>query len=218
MADHGTGHVLPENLELVNQLQRQENLPCTDTFSANVPRWLHVTVVIKEAKEAELANFDRFDVYDEASDVSQTRLGTHWVVSEKVQEEKVITKARLTIWGDLEDSSLFAKDSPTVRKGNIRILLAVAAKNDWLIKSSDVTSAFLQSAPIECNVTLQPPKELRFPGILGQLRWPVYGLCDASLTSIAEYLQIKQTCNAAYSPNANGCNERNHAVVDRMII
>ena len=34
---------------------------------------------------------------------------------------------------------------------------------------------------------------------------------NEELTATAEYLQIKQTSTAAYSPNANGCNERNHA-------
>ena len=41
---------------------------------------------------------------------------------------------------------------------------------------------------------------------------------NEELTSIGDYLQIKQTSTAAYIPNANGCNERNHAVVDRMMI
>ena len=46
--------------------------------------------------------------------------------------------------------------------------------------SSDVTRTFLQSAPIERNVIVQPAKERRFPGILWQLKRRVYGLCDAS--------------------------------------
>ena len=37
------------------------------------------------------------------------------------------------------------------------------------------------------------------------------------LTKVAEYLQIKQTSTAAYTPNANGINERNHSVVDTMM-
>ena len=46
--------------------------------------------------------------------------------------------------------------------------------------SSDVTRTFLQSAPIERNIIVQPAKERRFPGILWQLKRRVYGLCDAS--------------------------------------
>ena len=37
------------------------------------------------------------------------------------------------------------------------------------------------------------------------------------LTAICEYLDVKITATAGYSPNMNGCNERNHAVVDRMV-
>ena len=37
------------------------------------------------------------------------------------------------------------------------------------------------------------------------------------LTKVAEYLNVKQTTTAAYSPHQNGTNERNHATVDRMI-
>ena len=40
---------------------------------------------------------------------------------------------------------------------------------------------------------------------------------NKELTEVAEYLNVKQTSTAAASPNQNGCNERNHAVVDRMM-
>ena len=40
---------------------------------------------------------------------------------------------------------------------------------------------------------------------------------NKELTDLAEYLNIKQTSTAAASPNQNGLNERNHAVVDRMM-
>ena len=34
---------------------------------------------------------------------------------------------------------------------------------------------------------------------------------------MAEYLGVKITATAAYSPQSNGANERNHAIVDRMM-
>lgn len=40
---------------------------------------------------------------------------------------------------------------------------------------------------------------------------------NEDLTQLCEYLNSKQTATAAYSPNQNGCNESNHAVVDRML-
>ena len=41
--------------------------------------------------------------------------------------------------------------------------------------------------------------------------------CCEELTEIAEYLGVRSTFTAAYSPNQNGTNERNHAIVDNMI-
>ena len=40
---------------------------------------------------------------------------------------------------------------------------------------------------------------------------------NEELTRICEYLDVKCSATAAYSPNMNGCNERNHAIVDRMM-
>ena len=38
-----------------------------------------------------------------------------------------------------------------------------------------------------------------------------------TLIKVSEYLQVRHTDTAAYTPNANGVNERNHAVVDTMM-
>ena len=40
---------------------------------------------------------------------------------------------------------------------------------------------------------------------------------NQDLTQLCEYLNVRQTATAAYSPNQIGCNESNHAVVDRML-
>ena len=34
---------------------------------------------------------------------------------------------------------------------------------------------------------------------------------------MADYLQVKHTATAAFTPNANGLNERNHCIVDTML-
>ena len=41
---------------------------------------------------------------------------------------------------------------------------------------------------------------------------------NEELTRVAEYLDIMMTTTATYSPNQNGANERNHSIVDRMIV
>ena len=71
-------------------------------------------------------------------------------------------------------------DSPTVRKGNINFVLMISARNGWVVKSQDITAAFLQSVPIERDVFVRPPPERRVPGVIWKLKKTVYGLVDAS--------------------------------------
>ena len=80
----------------------------------------------------------------------------------------------------MEDADGIRTDSPTVMKGNIKILLTLAAMKNWKIKTSDVTAAFLQTNDLERDVFVLPPRERRIPGVLWKLRKPVYGLADAS--------------------------------------
>ena len=128
----------------------------------------------------ELDKFDENDVFEEVEDKGQARIGTNWVIQEKLIDGALQTKARLTARGDQEDASGLRTDSPTVRKGNIKILLAVAAKYGWPIKTSDVSSAFLQGADAPRDIFVIPPKERRVPGILWKLKTSIYGLRDAS--------------------------------------
>ena len=63
LVDQNTGHVSPENLQTVENLEKCKLQTYKQVFAVNVPRWLHGSVAVREAKEVELANFDRFDVY-----------------------------------------------------------------------------------------------------------------------------------------------------------
>ena len=183
-----TGHISVENAEEFTDLERELKEKTADvdtnnenlTFAVNLPRWRHREPACVKAKMEELEKFDENDVYEEVEDEGQKRIGTNWVIQEKVVEGTLKTKARLTARGDQEDDTEIRTDSPTVRKGNIKILLAVAAKFGWKIKTSDVTAAFLQGAEAPRDIFVTPPKERRVPGILWKLKTSIYGLCDAS--------------------------------------
>ena len=82
--------------------------------------------------------------------------------------------------GDQEDTLDVQTDSPTVRKGNISVTLTVAARKKWVIKSRDITSAFVQSVPIDRDVFVKPPVERRIPSVIWKLKKTVYGLVNAS--------------------------------------
>ena len=178
---HESNEEEQENNREVLSTEEQPNESLEEScFAVNIPRWRHGDKRCQLAKEEELRKFDDFAVYEEVLDEKQERLGTQWVVTEKIKGGKAVVKARLTIRGDQEDTTDIRKDSPTVKKGNIKILLTVAAKENWMIKTSDVSSAFLQSVPIEREVYVLPSKERRVPGVLWRLTKTVYGLADAS--------------------------------------
>ena len=40
---------------------------------------------------------------------------------------------------------------------------------------------------------------------------------NEEISKLCEYLDVKHIATAAFSPNMNGCNERNHAICDRML-
>ena len=178
-----TGHEQAEDLNTKLYLEhienRESNNPEDIVYVVQIPKYRHHEKICLEAKNKEFASWDEFAVYEEVPDEGQTWLDTHWVLTEKLVEGKTIVKARLTIRGDQEETENIRSDSPTVRKGNIKIFAAVASKEGWEICSSDVTCAFLQGAKIDRDVFVRPPKERRVPGVLWKLLKPVYGLVDA---------------------------------------
>ena len=93
-----------------------------------------------------------------------------------------IRKGRLCLRGDQEiDTDSIAKDSPTVNKINIKLMLTEAVRKGWEVKSSDVTRAFLQTSEIDREVYVKPPIEAGLPGNkVWKLKRPAYGLIDAA--------------------------------------
>ena len=191
-----TNHTASMNTELFDEIEKLTELDPEDAneneanevatsdpeacFAVNIPRWRHGDRRCMEAKEAELKNFDEFGVYEVVKDEKQDRLGTQWVLTERIKAGEYGVKARLTIRGDQEDTDGLRKDSPTVRKPNIKVFLMICAKEGFPIKTSDVSAAFLQSVPIDRDVFVLPPKKRREHGKLRKLTKTVYGLADAS--------------------------------------
>ena len=73
-----------------------------------------------------------------------------------------------------------SSDSPTSSRETVKAFLAVAANERFLIKCSDVRSAFLQSDELQRDIYVEPPPERKAPGFVWKLKKPCYGLNDAS--------------------------------------
>ena len=148
---------------------------------------LYSNDAISKAKDKEMENWCSNSVYEEVPNEGQKLISTRWVVTEKVKEGKTITKARLVARGFEENTSSLRKDSPTCSRESVRILLAIAASNQWICNVVDVKAAYLQGNVIEREVYLKPPPEYDM-GEVWKLKKTVYGLCDAAR---AWYLRVK---------------------------
>ena len=86
-------------------------------------------------------------------------------------------KAGLVAHG--EDSSNFTKDLPTCSSKCLHLVFATEATMSWDITAIDITAAFLQGGPIECEVYLKPPTDVCSNETVWHFKRCVYGLNDA---------------------------------------
>ena len=66
------------------------------------------------------------DVFEEVPDTGPNSITVQWVITEKVKDGKIATKARLVARGFEEDSSDIPKDAPICSREAVRILVCIA--------------------------------------------------------------------------------------------
>ena len=140
-----------------------------------VPQDRHQSEECIQAKYNELEKLKEFNTYKVVEDQGQERITTTWVLTEKGTE----TRARLTARGFQETEDI-PKDSPTLHKSSLRLVLTLATALGWIIQTTDIRSAFLQGNDLDRIVYVKPPKEADMKGFLWLLNKCLYGLKDAS--------------------------------------
>ena len=135
------------------------------------------------AKEAELQSWQQNSVYEEVLDNGQKCLSVRWVCSMKdVGNGTLKPKARLVARGYEEKDKHIDKESPTVGKDSLRVLLSTVSNKGWKLRSIDIKTAFLQGEEIRREVFVKPPVEANCTANhIWKLKKSVYGLTDASL-------------------------------------
>ena len=66
-------------------------------------------------------------------------------------------RARLVARG-FEEEEIVHKDSPTVGKSTLRVIMTVTASKKWIPKTTDIKSACLQGNKLETTIHLKPPR------------------------------------------------------------
>ena len=141
-----------------------------------IPRSTHEDKGCVEVKKVELEKLRSFGVYQKVDDEGQKCISAIWVLWNQGDE----VRARIVARGYEEDKEL-NKDSPTVAKSTIRILLTLAASKDWEIQTTDIKSAFVQGKDISRDMSISPPEESDTrKGKIWKLKKTLYGLIDAA--------------------------------------
>ena len=146
-----------------------------EVMAVMLPKERRNTPECLAAKEAELQKLKNFDTYKVVEDKGQEYITTTWVLTEKGDE----IRARLTARG-YEETNEIPKDSPTMQKTSLRLILTLATLFGWVIQAVDVASAFLQGNKLDREVFVKPPRESNEIGKLWKLLKCLYGLKDAS--------------------------------------
>lgn len=185
------------NLDRVQweKLDQQEN----HVYMTIVPRKEHDSQECNAAKQVELEKLKQFGTYEEVKDNCQTRVSTRWILWYKGSE----VRARLVARG-FEEETNSPRDSPTVGKSAVRMLLAIAASKGWRVKTTDIKSAFLQSRQLDREVYIKPPPEADvLPGRIWRLLKCLYGLNDAArqfYNSVVDELNLLGCIQATLDP------------------
>ena len=149
-------------------------------MAVEVPKSQHDLPEVQEAKDKELNNWFKFGAIQEVEDQGQRRITGRWVITRKQEHDgmKSRYKARWCMRGFQEDERP-RSDSPTVSKESLKLLLSIAANENWSLTNLDVTNAFLQGEMIDRELYSEPPLEVKKPGLLWKIIKPAYGLYDA---------------------------------------
>ena len=135
-----------------------------------------------KAIQDEIQKFKNFDAFEEVNDEGQFVIKTRWVFSEQDDDSKGYNlKARLCMRGDKEKNiENIRADSPTACKDSLKLVLAIAANENFDIFSGDEKSAFLQGKSLDREVFVLPPAEANLKGKLWKLKKAAYGLIDGA--------------------------------------
>ena len=103
-----------------------------------------------------------YGVFEEVVDEGQETISSRWVITkkEKADGQKKVYKGRLVAWGFQEKESP-QSDSPTMLRELMKMFFAVAANEQFELRSIDIRAAFLQAKILDREVYLEPPKDLK---------------------------------------------------------
>ena len=114
-------------------------------FTVEVPVSEHKKLEVKEVKMTKIKSLEDYETFELGEDIALETIGSYWVVTKKEKHDgqKTQYKARLVARG-FQEIEKPQSDSPTVLKESLKVLIALAANEDFDLASMDIGAAFLQ--------------------------------------------------------------------------
>ena len=105
-----------------------------------------------------------YETFQEVEDTEQEMIGSHWVITfkEKHDGQKQLCKACLVAWG-FQEGLKPQSDSLTASKDSFKLLMAIAANNNFKLASVDIRAAFFQSKVLDRDVFVKQPEDVKKP-------------------------------------------------------
>ena len=116
----------------------------SSVYVVEVPVRDHGKAEVIEAKGKEIENLKLYETFEEIDDEGQETIGSRWIVTEKEKHDgqKQNYKARLVAKG-FQERDQPQSDSPTAAKEILKLLVALAANQNFRVVSMDIRAAFL---------------------------------------------------------------------------
>lgn len=132
----------------------------------------------------------------------QVPIPTKWVLEVKRDAVGRVEKykGRLVVLGcrQIPGRDFDEVFAPTVQRNTLRIMLALAAENDFEVQQTDVKTAFL-NGELDEQVFVLPPGNVRQAGKVWRLKKALYGLKQAARAWYAKL--SKQLCALGFAPS-----------------
>ena len=130
----------------------------------------HGKAEVIESKEKEIENLTTYETFEEVDDEGQEKIGSRWIVTEKEKHDgqKQNYKARLVAKG-FQERDQPQSDSPTAAKESFKLLVALAANQNFKVVSMDIKAAFLQAKKLDNEVFVRPPNDIKKEGKIWKL-------------------------------------------------
>ena len=127
-------------------------------FLVEVPVSKHNRPEVNEAKIKEIQNLEDYETFELVEDIGQECIGSRCVITQKEKHDGQMTQFKARLVAQIfQEKYKLQSDSPTVAKESLKLLIVLAANEDFELASMDIRAAFLQAKTLDREVYMKPP-------------------------------------------------------------